>query len=575
LCLYAAALLLSGCGGAGAPPNPAPPPTITSLSPPSAAAGSAAFTLTVSGTGFEPASVVDWNGSPRTTMSQSASVLTVAIPAADVASPGTATVTVVNPPPGGTSNALTFTVNSGTTPRAGVIGVVSVATDGTQGNGNSGLPAISTNGRFAAFVSLATNLVTGNTNGFSNVFLRDTCGGAQAGCTPSTVAVSMAPDGTLGNGDSGESIGFVSAPSISADGRFVAFASSATNLVLGDTNGARDIFVRDTCVRAPAGCIPNTTRVSVATDGIQANGDSRDASISADGRFVAFSSVATNLVPGDTNNSEDIFVRDTCFGAPVGCTLSTTRVSVATDGTQGNDGSFSPSISADGHFVAFASYATNLAPNDTNIAVDVFVRDTCMGVSPGCTPSTSLISVATNGNSANFGSVFPSISPDGRFVAFPSFATNLIPGGTTNAGYSDIFVRDTCLGANVGCTPRTTLVSVSTDGAQGNKISALPSISAQGRFIAFDSDATNLVPGDTNGFTDIFVRDTCAGAPPGCTPTTVRVSVAADGTQGNFNDGPGAISRDGHFVVFGSGASNLVPDGTNGKSQVFLTATGF
>src|SRR2546426_1935359 len=125
-------------------------------------------------------------------------------------------------------------------------------------------------------------------------------------------------------------------PVISADGRFVAFDSDASNLVAGDTNGSRDVFVRDTCFGAPAGCTPSTTRVSVATDGTQANSPSGIPSVSADGRFVAFISAATNLVPGDTNGFVDIFVRDTCFGAPTGCTPSTIRVSVASDGTQAN-----------------------------------------------------------------------------------------------------------------------------------------------------------------------------------------------------------------------------------------------
>ena len=223
---------------------------------------------------------------------------------------------------------------------------VSVASDGTQGNSASDKPSISSDGRYVAFKSTATNLVSGDTNGFIDVFVHD----RQTG---QTTRVSLASDSTQGNGDS-------YSPSISADGRYVAFRSSASNLVSGDTNGTSDIFVHD---RQGGG----TTRVSVASDGTQGNGDSYSPSISADGRYVAFMSAASNLVSGDTCCS-DIFVHDRQSG-------QTTRVSVASDGAQGNNHSWYPSISADGRYVAFHSYASNLVSGDTNSAPDVFVHD--------------------------------------------------------------------------------------------------------------------------------------------------------------------------------------------------------
>jgi Tol biopolymer transport system component len=575
-------LALIGCSGGGGGNGGAggdPTPQIISLSPTSATAGGVAFTLTVTGSGFKSSAAVNWNGSPRSTTFQSASILTASITAADIASSGSASVTVVNPASFGSiiSNSINFPVNSATPPpppTANVIALVSEATDGTEGNRDSNLAAISSSGRFVAFVSLATNFTSTATNGFENVFLRDTCTAGPVGCRPSTIPVSFATDGSLGNGDSGASVGFATVPAISADGRFVAFASDATNLVANDSNASTDIFLRDTCTGAPAGCTPSTNRISVASDGTQSNGNSFNPSISEDGRFVVFDSQATNLVASDTNTATDVFLRDTCQGAPASCTPSTIRVSVASDGTQGNDASNFPGISGNGRYVAFNSAAKNLTPNDTTVFINVFVRDTCFGAAAACSPSTSRVSVGPGDVQGNEGSAFPSISADGRFIAFASFASNLVSAGVPS-GIDNVFVRDTCAGAPVGCTPATTLVSASNAGLPGNAASGLPSVSASGRFIAFNSDAQNLVSGDTNGFTDVFVRDTCLGASTSCLPSTLRVSVSASGAQGNFNSSIPAISADGHFVAFGSGASNLLPNDTNASTDVFLANTSF
>ena len=209
---------------------------------------------------------------------------------------------------------------------------VSLASDGTQGNGLSGGPSISADGRFVAFASEASNLVNGDTNGILDVFVHNRQNGE-------TQRISLASDGTQGNGAS-------STPSISTDGRFVAFASEAGNLVSGDTNNKRDIFIHDRQTG-------ETRRVSVDSDGTQANLESYRLDISFDGRFVAFSSDASNLVNGDTNSEMDIFVHDCQSG-------ETQLVSITSDGTQGNNTSFSPSISADGRWVTFISMASNL-----------------------------------------------------------------------------------------------------------------------------------------------------------------------------------------------------------------------
>ncbi len=287
-----------------------------------------------------------------------------------------------------------------------------------------------------------------------------------------TELVSVATGGAQGNDTSTEA-------SISADARFVAFWSDASNLVGGDTNGVEDVFVRDRQTGT-------TELVSVATGGTQGNARSRYPSISSDGRFVAFWSDASNLVAGDTNGSADVFVRDRQ-------TLTTVRVSVATGGAQGNANSLNAfsSISADGRFVAFESDATNLVAGDTNGSADVFVRDRLSG-------TTERVSLAAGGAQGNADSLGPSISASGRFVAFWSLATNLVA-GDTNA-WNDVFVRD----RQSATTER---VSVATGGAQGDFNSYDPSISADGRFVAFESGATNLVAGDTNGSFDVFLRD--------------------------------------------------------------------
>jgi len=576
-------VVLSDCGGGksavpgGGGHGGDQTPQILSLSPASTTAGGVAFTLTINGTGFLSTSAVNWNGAPRTTTFHSNNELTASITAGDIASSGSASVTVVNPATFGSivSGVVNFPINSNPAgpPAASVVAVVSVASNGTLGNRDSNLAAISANDRFVAFASLASNFSTSPNNGFENIFLHDTCIAAPSGCAPNTVPVSVAPDGSLGNGDSGSSVGVATLPAVSADGRFVAFTSAASNLVANDTNVAFDIFLRDTCMGAAPSCTPATIRVSVASDDSQSNDNSFDPSISADGRFVAFDSKATNLVANDTNGAADVFLRDTCIGAPAGCLPHTIRLSVASDGGQANDASSFPALSASGRYVAFQSFAKNLVPNDTTSFVDIFVRDTCFGAAGACSPTTTLISAGPGGMLGNEGSSFPTISSDGRFVAFASFASNLTP-VATGMGINNVFVRDTCTAAPPGCQVGTALVS-SSGNADGNGASGLPSISASGRFIAFNSDSNNLVSGDTNGFTDVFVRDTCIGAPNSCSPSTVRVSVAADGTQGNFNSSIPVISSDGHFVVFGSGASNLVPGDGNGSTDVFLANTSF
>jgi Tol biopolymer transport system component len=284
-----------------------------------------------------------------------------------------------------------------------------------------------------------------------------------------------------------------------------------------------------------------TRRVSVATDGTQGNGTSNSPSISADGRYIVFDSVASNLISGDTNGHKDVFVYDQQ-------TETLSRVSVASDGTEGNSYAAYPSISADGRYVTFVSDSSNLVIGDTNGSADIFVHDRQTG-------QTSRVSVASDGTQANSFSRFSSISTDGRYVVFDSEANNLVSDDTN--GYWDIFVHDRQTG-------QTSRVSIASDGTEGNERSWYQSyISADGRYVVFSSDATNLVNGDTNNEMDVFVHDRQTGQ-------TSRVSVASDGTQANLLASADSISSDGRYVVFSTMANNLVSDDTNGDFDVFV-----
>lgn len=364
--------------------------------------------------------------------------------------------------------ALSLTLNATLPPEAWAVGEttrVSVGSDGTQGNGLSYNPAFSADGRFVAFWSYADNLVAGDTNGERDIFVHDRESGE-------ATLVSVASDGTQTSPQGSES------PAISADGRFVGFDSFADDLVSGDTNEDYDIFVYDRLTG-------ETTRVSVASDGTEGNDDTfGPPAISDDSRFVVFRSNASNLVAGDTNGTGDAFVRDRLTG-------ETTRVSIASDGTQSNGQSGDGDISADGRFVAFPSDATNLVAGDTNEFADIFLHDRL-------TRKTTLVSVTSAGTQAGINSYGASISADGRFVGFTSYASDLVEGDTNDAG--DGFLRDRLTG-------KTTRVSIASDGTEGNGPSTAFALSADGRYVAYGSDASNLITRDTNRAADVFIRD--------------------------------------------------------------------
>ena len=390
-------------------------------------------------------------------------------------------------------------------------------------------PWVSANGRYVAFDSSAV-LARGAAKGVRNIYVYDRQ-------TSRLSLVSVGLKGTPSDGDSQR-------PTLSADGRYVAFWSAADNLVQGDTNGVTDAFVADRLTGT-------TIRVSVGPDGRQANGASARPVISGDGVLVAFESAASNLLPdgvlgrqADTNGVRDVFVYNRS-------TQTTTRVSVASDGRQGTGESVRPSISADGRFVAFQTQSA-FASDDTNDKTDAYVHDLSTG-------ATERVSQGSGGAQASGSSFSPSLSADGRFVAYWSNAADLVAGDTN--GTADVFVTDRVTG-------RTERVSVGPGGREADGLSSDPSISPDGRYVAFWSEATNLVAGDTNGKRDVFVADRVAH-------TTTRVSVASDGSQSNGDSYSPcvALTDDGRVLVaFDSAATNLTPgrSDTNKSSAVFL-----
>jgi Tol biopolymer transport system component len=388
-----------------------------------------------------------------------------------------------------------------------------------EANGSSFYPRISPDGHFLTFTSFASNLVAGDTNRVADVFVYDRESG-------SSTRISVRSDGGQGNRNSVASV-------ITADGRFVAFGSSASNLVAGDTNGADDVFVHDRETGA-------TARVSVDSAGAQARTGSNVCGLSGDGRLVVFTSEASNLVAGDTNSARDVFVHDRATG-------STTRVSVDSAGAQGNGDSDGCALTADGRFVVFDSYASNLVAGDTTLASDVFVHDRVSG-------STTRISVDSAGAQADGDSGGSSVSSNARFVPFSSIARNLVVGDTNNT--FDVFVHDRQSGA-------TTRESLANGGAQSADPSSGGSISEDGRLVVFGSRAADLVTGDTNQANDVFVHDREDGS-------TRRVSVSTAGEQANGHAESGELSGDGRLVVFESYASNLIPEDTNRAIDIFV-----
>lgn len=401
----------------------------------------------------------------------------------------------------------------------GLIERISVSSIPTQANGASEWPIISRDGRFIVYHSTASNLVPNDTNNAQDVFLYDIL-------FRTTIRISNGVGGVQGNNRS-------QFGDLSSDGRYIVFHSEATNFVPNDTNNVWDVFFLDRITG-------QFERISVTTSGQQANNLSIFPDISGGGRFVSFYSQATNLVPNDTNNVDDIFLHDRLLG-------TTERISVSTAGDQANAASIFQDLSVDGRYTVYESEATNLVANDTNNVWDVFLYDRI-------NQSTERISVNSAEQQGDGRSSYAVISTNNRYVTFVSYATNFDPDDPNPNG--DIYVRDLVNGT-------TELISRGLNNQPSNGGSHYPVISSNGRFVAYHSESSNLVPGDTNNVADVFLYDRQTG-------TTKIVSLSITGQQGNDNSNIPTISDNGRFLAFHSWASNLTVGDTNGTIDVFL-----
>jgi Tol biopolymer transport system component len=385
-------------------------------------------------------------------------------------------------------------------------------------------PALSADGRWVAFQS-NLDLEPSDGNTLPDVYVRDTTNGALE-------RISVSAAGTDSDAPS-------RAPALSPDGRFVVFMSWASNLA-PVTNNRSQIFVRDRLQQT-------TECVSLTPWGDSGNADAYFGSISADGRFVAFTSVASNIVPGDSNHFADVFVRDRAAGTTVCASVDTLGVPRGAMDDNPLLHNRPPAISADGRYVAFSSGKQILA-SLPYIGTRVYLRDVQLGV-------TECVSVNSSGALADASSWMPDMSPDARFIAFTSAAGNLAP--ISNSG-QDVYLHDRLTGVTLD-------VSLTSAGAASNGGNHSPAITPDGRFVAFTSRSSNIVPGDTNANDDVFLRDVVNG-------TTTRVSVDSSGLEGALGTWmfPSAVSHDGRFVAFSSPSPELAPFASGSGFDVFL-----
>lgn len=545
------------------------PPTVSSLSPSTSVAGGSAFTLTVNGSGFTTNAQVAWNGTNLSTAFISATKLTASVPAANIASSGSATVDVVQSnvrsssqqsftitalapvistlsPSSATVNAAAFTLT--------VTGTGFTSNSVVQWNGTALVTGFQSSTSLTASVP-AANLTSAGA--FSITVVNPAAQGGASSATNFTVAnpvsgkIVQLVSTSYVNGGVSNWTSNNSPPTVSSDGRYVGYASYASDIVAGDTDHDTSGFLRDTCVgsTAPAGCVPANTMVS-ATDAID-YGANHYVLLSSTGRYAGF----------DSRNQWEVNVRDTCSGVSSGCTPSITNVqelppSIYPGSLYSYPAGNNPRMSPDGRYMMYSRIYYN--PDSTS-TYGVWVRDNCIGVSSSCT--TSLTRVATGKGSTPVKSPFLSdLSAGGRYVLFRAPLTAVDPSLTADSGVNHVWLQDTCIGAPTGCTVSYTLIDVRADGtpSEGNLANDAiadeePSFSLDSRYVVFSTTDKSMIAGRTiNNGSQVYLRDTCIGAPTGCTPSTTLISDWPDMASAFSKAYIGfrSISEHGRYVAF-------------------------
>lgn len=609
-------------------PVTTPTPVISNLQPTTVPAGSAGFTLFITGSNFIPQSAVTINGSNRTATVLNSSQIQVSMQASDVATAGQVQIAVVNPPgppnaPGGGSSTPMNLAVTNPVPIIGSLSPTSFAAGSTAPaslgiSGASLVPnsVVEIDGsphttEFVSSSQLTVQLVQGDfvTAGFRQVQVVNPSPG---GGVSNTAAFSVNPSLTAGlpvlvdtgvNGaeanqgvcgdtcTTGPPTLTTAGPAIGSNGATVAFASTSTNFFINQSNGGSEIYSRTTCLTT-ATCTPTTTTVSIGPNKVVSNGASWEPSISSGGGQAAFTSTATNLVNGVafTQSMRQVYWVPVCTSTAGTCAAGE-LVSLSADGVSpGNGESYNPSISPDGRYVAFVSLATNLVTGLgtlDGVTPQVFIHDTCNGTTgSGCTPTTFLVSTPDGVTPGNGPSSQPNAANDGTYVSFTSTASNLL-GGTslTPNGGQEIYVRTTCF-VTTTCTGTTALVSSPDGSTLANGSSSESRISSAGRFVVFASTATNLVPG-AGPTQQIYMFDTClnSATTPVCSPSTTLISTPnvgngttpANGISENPSISQGSststLSTSGELIAFASKASNLSLNTGNGIENIFVRKT--
>lgn len=606
--LVSGSMSLTGCGGSMASPGtPNATPAIASISPSMVPAGSGPFNLLISGEGLSTTTVVHFGGNtfnPLSALSSCVSVsncqtIGVTIPAADVTTAGPVNVTVSNASIN--SNSMVFTVSQPQSAANTPDILAFFPTIAPAGGASFKMVIIGVNVAANAVVNFGgqqlspTSVLSCSPGGICPELVQVP---ASAIAAPGQVSISLTNPGANGGTSSAASFEVLSkatfpveesvnnsSPAVPANGNsthssaaaggaFVAFDSTATNLVAGVTSGLSQVYLRTNCFAGQPTCVSQTTLVSAAADGTAGSGGTQGSDkpvISLDGRFVAFESDDTNLAPGVTQAMEQIYLRDTCnsiLGPVPGCTPSTTLISASPSGAAGNAPSLNPTISALGFFVAFQSTASNLTGTTVPPGVsEVYLSRQCppipvIGQIPGCSPSVTVASLDSTGNSGDKDSVNPSLDAIGLALSFESKADNIAQGKPGN-GFEQIYARNTCFalsfpGITIPCPNVAIAVSIDVNGNLGTADSVTPATGLLATAVAYATRAPNLLPPNTAnqqivGATTCVLENTlglaCSTAP------AVVSSVDQNGVPGRGDSSNPAT--DGLKVGFTSVASLL------------------